>query len=294
MKIVNTLGLPHPLYLAVKHIVGAYDNKGSYLSCSAVLKPVRIFHLERRHWNEIEVEAMDLIPSFLGTLQHNACEAAAEGLKEFKTEERLSATICGEKFSGQYDLFEIEDSHLKDYKQTTSFQVMKEKEEWPAQLSCLRWLLHKDGVKTKSASIEATIRDFSPSKAMYDKKYPNERHINIPIKLWTLKGTEQFLKDRVTLYKSYENTPDEELPICSQADRWSDGDVWAVYKDKKVKRALKLHSDEMSAKIHAMNVGGIIEFRKGFDRRCRVRGYCNVRNFCNYWIENYKDEKSNP
>lgn len=287
MRLVNKKGLPEPLFLAIKKIADAYDNGGSYLSCSGVLKPAKIFHLERRHSDEIEVDAIHRIPSFLGSLQHDSCEAAAKEVDDVLVEQRHYQMVNGFKFSGQYDLYWPKDFHLQDYKQTTSFQVMKAKEDWSAQLSCLKWLMHQDGVKVRKGSIEATVRDYSPSKAQWNKSYPQQRHVHIPIKLWSLKDTEKFIKDRIDFYQSFEDVADDDIPHCSTSDRWSDGDKYAV-KKKRGKKALKLHSSLEAAEKHAIEVGGDVEVRKGFDRRCIEEGYCDCREFCNYYKENHK------
>lgn len=287
MRLTNKKGLPEPIFLAIKKIADSYDNGGSYLSCSAVLKPAKIFHLERRHSDEIEVDAIYNIMSYLGTLHHNAAEEAAIGLDNVLAEERHHIMFGDDKFSGQYDLFYMDEGHLKDYKLTTAFQVMKNKEEWVSQLSCLKFLMHKDGVKVKRGSIEATVRDWSPAKAKRDRSYPEKGHITIPIKLWNLKDTEKFIKERITFYKSFEDVADDDIPVCSLEDRWSDKDKYATMMKGK-KRAVKLHDKKEDAQTHAIEIDGFVEPRVAFgkDRRC-CPNYCDCRLFCNYYKEHY-------
>ena len=89
---------------------------------------------------------------------------------------------------------------------------------------------------------------------------------------------------------SYENIPDDDLPMCSEEDRWYTGDKFAVMKNGR-KTALRVFDNEEEANTYmAENGGDYIEQRKGEDRKCK--DYCLCCHFCKYWNEHYREEET--
>lgn len=280
MKILNKHKLPKTIVQAVKQIQEDYTGGNSYLSASSLTKPPRIYHLEKRHKDEIEKDVSDMIWSLIGTLVHGLLEKSAEYVDEAKAEERLYKDVLGVLFSGQYDL--VEGNVLDDYKVTSVWSVIGDpKEEWIAQANANKLLLHEKGVEVDKLKITAILRDWQKSKAKVDKSYPQTqiKRINLPV--WSLEQTEKFLKDRISLLQSHENTPDDALPMCSDKERWRDPTKYAVMK-KGGKRALRVLDTAIEAEIFrkTKKEETFIEIREGEDKRCK--DYCDVCKFCNY------------
>ena len=287
-KLTNKQRIPKALADAVRQSASEYNNFGSNLSASSVLKPVRIYWLEKRYADEIESDVADNIWSFLGTATHYAAEKAGEKDKGTIAEERYFKDIDGWKFSAQIDNYEIKRKILTDFKITSVYSLKGDvKDDWVVQLNSQKLLMEEAGHPVEKLQICGIGRDWSKMGMLRDKDYPKHQVKLIKIPLWTNEKTQEFLEDRVELLKSYESTPDDELPECTVEERWATPAKYAV-KKKGAKRATKLHECPKTAAKHATDIGGIVEERKGENKRCDM--YCDV----NRWCSTYKPVKGYP
>jgi len=108
---------------------------------------------------------------------------------------------------------------------------------------------------------------------------------------------ENFIKERFLELKKYEDIPDDELPICTDEERWREPTKYAV-KKKVNKTATKLHETLEDAENHLKNLEDKfpniyeIEVREGTDKKCLE--YCSCCQFCSYYKEHYmKGEEDN-
>ena len=278
-NLTNNGNMPPAIVGAIIQQRSEYSNGGSDLSASGVTDPPRIYWLKKRHRDEVVEDVSDLIWSMLGTAVHNILEASGKHGGEHIVEERFATDILGWKFSGQLDHYNVDNNTLSDYKITSVYSVKGDhKKEWEAQLNCLRYLLHLNGVVADRLQIVAILRDWSKQKAKMDKEYPNTQVVEVDIPVWDLQDTDTYLKGKVAMLQSYQNTPDDELPLCSEEDRWAKPTMYAVMKQG-AKRATKLHPNKEDAETHADEVGGYVELREGESVRCD--SYCSVSGFCN-------------
>jgi hypothetical protein len=282
LKLTNKHRLPRTIVNAIEQVQSEYTGGDSDLSASSVTTSPRIYWLTKRHKSDIKEDASDLVWSLIGTLVHGILEKAAANTNDVSAEERLYKEINGWKFSGQYDL--IEDEILYDHKLTSVWAVLNDhKFEWEAQLNSNRLLLHESGKDISKLEIIAILRDWSKIKSKTDKKYPQTQIKRVKIPLWPLEKTEQYLQERVALLQSHENTPDDELPLCTKKEMWQDETKYAVMK-KGGKRAVKLYTNQLEANIHAKQIeDGYVEIREGVPKRCA--DYCQVNKFCSQWKE---------
>lgn len=285
MRITNHARLPKAIVDAIRQSQSEYDNGGSFLSASSALKPPRIFWLEKRHSDDLEVDAVDLIWSFVGTAVHFAAEKAGQKDKNTIAEERYFTEVLGEKISAQIDNYEPKRKILTDFKITSVYSLIGEpKEDWVWQLNIQKYLMELHGYEVDKIQIAAVGRDWSKNRAKQTKDYPKHqvKLIKIPIK--TREEVEEFLEGRVSLLLEHKNTPDSELPPCTPEERWAKPTQYAVM-EKGKKRATKLHESEIEARQHVGNLQAKgkevnLEVREGEDTRCI--GYCNVSKFCTY------------
>lgn len=285
MKITNKHKLPKTIVNAIKQVQSEYSGGTSNISASGITDSPRIYWLNKRHTDKQE-DAADLIWSLVGTLMHLLLERAAAFTDEAQAEERLFKEVLGWTFSGQYDL--IEGDTLYDYKLTGVWAVQGEpKEEWIAQANMNRLLLHEHGVEINHLAIIAILRDWSKAKSEFTKDYPKTQVKKISLPVWTLEESEQYLRDKITLLQSFKDTPDDELPICTEKERWAKPTKYAVMKDKKAKRASKVFDSRFEAEVYRGQIGGVLEARQGEDTRCKH--YCSVNQWCKYWRENAKE-----
>jgi hypothetical protein len=281
-KLTNKHKLPATVVNAIKQVQSEYTGGKSDLSASGITVSPRIYWLTKRHKHEIKEDAADQIWSVIGGLVHLILEKAATFTDGARAEERLHKGVCGWRFSGQYDL--VEGDTLYDYKITSYYSVMGEpKLEWICQANANRLLLHEHGTEINNLEIIAILRDWQKSKAKFDKNYPQTQIKRVKLPVWTLEETEKFLIDRVTLLQSHEHTPDDDLPPCTKEERWATDDVYAYYKDDKVKRATKLFDNAIDAHMHMRKNGGRVEKRDGEDRKCN--DYCSVNKWCQMFLD---------
>ena len=273
--------MPKTIVNAIKQIQSEYTGGSSYISASGITKSPRIFHLEKRHGSKVDQDASEFIWSLIGTLIHGILEKAADYTEEARAEERLYKEVLGEVFSGQYDL--IEGNTLYDYKVTSVWSVLKDhKFEWEAQANLNRLLLHEHGTEIDNLEIVCILRDWQKTKAKIDKAYPQTQIKRVKLPVWSLERADNYLIDKITELQSHENTPDNELPTCTQAEMWQDDTTYAVMK-KGAKRASKLFQMPLEATIYAKQIGGYVEERESIPKRCL--DYCSVNKFCNQFLE---------
>jgi hypothetical protein len=134
------------------------------------------------------------------------------------------------------------------------------------------------------------MRDFSKIKSKTQSDYPDRPVVTVSFTLDTPEEAEAFIIDRLSLFIKYEAIKDDQLPLCTQEERFNNGDKYAVMK-KGNKRAVKIHDEYVIAEIHAGALNEkeekeiyYIEERKGTDMKCLE--YCSVNKYCDYYKEN--------
>lgn len=289
MQIKNKLNLPQPFVSAVTK---EYEYKDKQYSVTTILKDVREILLTRRHNNEIKQDVADMIWLILGTATHSILENSKEENMEFKEEHFVEEVQNGYKLSGQADLYNAETKTITDYKTCSAWKVIyNDWEDYRKQLLMYAWAFKKMGFEVEKGQIVAIIKDHSKTKAKVDSSYP-QYPVHKKIFEFTendYKEIEEFIKDKFSQIEKYENTVDDELPLCSEEARWSDGDKYAV-KKKGNKRALRVYDTLEEAEIHLKQDENLeLEVRKGEDKKCLE--YCSCCEFCSYWKEKYGGNK---
>ncbi|RLC58392.1 MAG: hypothetical protein DRH89_01260 [Candidatus Cloacimonadota bacterium] len=283
MNITNFNKIPEPIYRAV--CKNWYSGAGAKHFCSVteLLKPEKLFVLERRYKDQLSVEASDLIWSLMGSAMHRVLEASETG--ETLNEERLFANVNGKIISGGVDLYE--NGIISDFKFTSVWNYIfaSSKKGWEEQLNCYAFLYEQAGFEVRKLQIIAIFRDWSASKAKFDKNYPKQIEI-IPIRKWSMDQCENFIKQRLFKLEIALRLPDDAIRECSQKDRWQDDTVYAVMK-KGNKRAVKLCKSEEQAKAFmSTNIEKdklYLNVRYGIPKRCE--NYCSVSHYCHYYRE---------
>jgi len=99
------------------------------------------------------------------------------------------------------------------------------------------------------------FRDWQRSKAKFDADYPQHQVKRVPIRLWSTEETERYLLERTDLFESHADTPDNDLPYCTDAERWARPGKCAVTK-KGRKSALRLLDTMTEAEAWMQANGG--------------------------------------
>jgi hypothetical protein len=292
MKITNKFNVPETLVaLATRD----YYTKGkSDYSVTEIISPPRIQRLRREHFEEIEQDVSDMLWMLLGTALHVVAERSE--VSGHTNEERLSVGIDGIILSGAIDLQkdEADGITITDYKFTSAWALMNDKPEWEQQQNIYKYLVERVKKKpVKGLKICALIRDWSRRDAQNKADYPQAPIQVIDIPMWTFDRTEHFIKERVEMHRDSKVNADwgEELPLCSEEDRWVRQTTYAVKKEGR-KTAIRVFDtqDEADALLKEMpeKDKGFIEIRKGEAVRC-TGNFCGVSQWCSQF-QNQKEQ----
>ena len=291
MKITNKFNVPETLVaLATRD----YYTKGkSDYSVTEIISPPRIQRLRRKHFEEIEQDVSDMLWMLLGTALHVVAERSE--VSGHTNEERLSAGVNGIILSGAIDLQkdEADGVTITDYKFTSAWALMNDKPEWEQQQNIYKYLVERVKKKpVKGLKICALIRDWSRRDAQNKPDYPQAPIQVIDIPMWTFDRTEAFIKERVEMHRDSKVSADwgDELPLCSEEERWVKQTTYAVKKDGR-KTAIRVFDtqDEADALLKEMpeKDKGFIEIRKGEAVRC-TGNFCGVSQWCSQFQNEVK------
>ena len=291
MKITNKFGLPEPFVaLATK---SAYSKGRADYSVTEIISPPRIQRLRQKHWAEMEQDVSDMTWSLMGTMAHNLLEnKTPDGMT---AEQRLYVEVDGVILSGAMDLQEDDGGDVKitDYKFTSAWALREDKIEWIWQQNIYAWMVQKlTGKKVSSINICAFIRDWSRREASFKPEYPQASAQMVPIALLSTIEVEAYIKERIELHRLAKVSADfdEELPLCSEDERWVRETKFAVLKEGG-KRAISGGIFDTEAEAQALVAATpktFIQVRKGEAIRC-VNNFCGVSKWCSQFQKEQAD-----
>lgn len=274
MNITNVHDLPAALVRAVTN--DPYRSGGD-ISVTKLIDSPQVRHLQKKFGAAVVEDVSERLFSLLGQGVHTVLERAGDEA-HVKMEERLYADVNGWRVSGQFDRMDLSGTTLDDYKVTSVWSV-KGKIEWERQLNCLRWLAHQNGYQVDRLRIIAILRDWKKTEAKIKPDYPQAPVVVIPVQVWDLSETYQYILDRVALHQSADAG---DVPPCTPEERWYSGTKWALKKPGG-KRAIRLYERKEDAE--PIPDGTVLEERPGAYRRCD--DYCAVSEFC----EQYRSDR---
>lgn len=280
MKLTNKFNLPEPLVEAIANDTYNAPRRPRSISVTTLFKPPRIVALERKHHEDLEVDAIDSIWSLIGQSVHTILERAN---KSDIVEKRFGVDHNGWYINGQLDSFTMHDGLLRDWKTTSAWAVARsaKEDDWTHQLNVYAWLLRKAGYEPKALQVVAIIRDWSKREAARNTDYPQKQVEVVSLELWDDARVEDFVNMRLALHEAAEQT----LPECTPSERWAKPPRYAVMKVGR-KSAIKLFDTEHEAKEFIRTNGKpgeklSVELRRGESVRCA--NYCGVAAFCTQW-----------
>jgi hypothetical protein len=277
MQITNVHNVPEPLVTLASR---EYYSKGdSQYSVTEIMSPPRVRRLREQHNDKIVQDVSDMLWSMLGSALHVVMERG--DTPGWLKEERLFAEVDGVKISGAIDLQEETPSGviIHDYKFTSAWAVMQEKEEWTQQLNIYKWLV--ENVKRKKVvglKICALVRDFN----RHDRKegYPASPICMVDVPMWDSVKTETYIRERLEMHREAKMRADfgEDLQTCSNEERWMSETTFAVKREGR-KTAIRVFKTIEEANTLAEKEKGYVETRLGEARRC-TGNFCGVAEWC--------------
>ena len=295
-----------PLPLAVFLATDSYDKQDNTISATTLLKPIRQIVLEQR-LPDTMVDIKDLVSSRMGSAIHTAIEQAwlnpSQALKALGysdrvidrikinptnpdkndinvfMERRSSKEAHGFTVTGKFDF--VSEGKVQDFKSTSVYTYLNQTntEKYQLQGSIYRWL-NPDIITQDTMTIHFIFTDWNKVQSLKDKNYPNNRVLSQNIPLLDLNQTEAFVHSRLKQIKQHLNTPEPQLPLCTDKYLWRKADVYKYYKDpNKLTRSTRNFDSlsEASAYMAEQNGQGIIKQVKGQVTACR---YCSAFALC--------------
>ncbi len=310
-KYANTSSVP--LSLAVFLATDNYDHDQdeNTISATALIKPLRQIVLSARVPEDLTpVDLVNLVPSRMGSAIHDAIERSwkdnypnalanlgypkrviekirinpkpeelTDGVIPVYMEQRAKKTVGKFTVTGKYDF--IGDGRVEDFKSTSTYTAINntndEKYIW--QGSIYRWLNPQIITKDEMA-IQFIFTDWSKAKAMADPKYPQQRIQQRILPLKSIQETDAFVTRKLNQIEQYWDAPEEQLPLCTDADLWRSEPVFKYYKNpEKRARSTKNFDNRHDAQLRYIEDGsvGIVVEQPGQVTACK---YCPAFAVC--------------
>jgi hypothetical protein len=283
MKCTNRHNLPPEVVAALTKNRYSGDEEGSEhttdYSISAIIAPTQKTILRRRYPGVASEDVIDRVWSLFGSIAHALLEE--HGSEGSITEKRFYLKVAGLTISGQVDNYK--DRKITDYKVTSAVKIkMKSFDDWAAQLNSYSYILEENNLPVDSIRVVTIIRDWQEREAERDKSYPQAPILILPFVKWQRDVRKKYVETRVNALLKAIDLPDDQLPKCSDNERWYKFISWAVIKEGSA-RALKVfyaESDEDAARSLAKEKGEgyMVEKRMTIPRRCMR--YCDVSINC--------------
>ena len=321
-KISNNANIP--LALAVWAVNDDYDYQPDpdYFSVTSLLKPIKQIVLSRRVPPELETaDVEDYVASALGSSIHAGIEKAwKENYKKnlkalgysdslinrvkinpepeelqpdtipIYMEQRHFKKFRGFTIGGKYDL--VAEGILHDNKSTSAYTYVfgGKDEDYKLQGSFYRWLC-PDKITEDFIRINFIFTDWQKTQAKRDENYPQHRLISKDIPLYSLEETEQIITGKLELIRKYRNSPEEDIPECTDEDLWRSPTKYKYYSnpEKTDGRSTKNFDSLEEAHNYLRNEKfgkGIIITVPGEVKRCL---YCSAAPICKQRLKYFEE-----
>lgn len=295
-----------------------YQSMKNYISATSLLKPIRQIILPSRvNSQDRQIDVTDFIARSLGHSIHDSIERAwvkgyERSLKllgypgsviskvrinptdeERKAdpniipvflEQRAFREFMGFTIGGKFDL--VTDGIVQDAKSTSAFTWVYDgkDDDYRLQMSLYRWIDAAQPMPRISEDygrVNFIFTDWQKSSARTNPKYPQKRVAYKDIPLLTLKETEQWVRHKLTQVMDYKQSPESEIPECTDSELWRSDPAYKYYADpaKTSGRSTKNFDNMADARTFQSekNGKGIIITVPGEAKRC---AYCDAAPVC--------------
>ena len=274
MIITNKHQLPQPLVDATRHAIHEeYDGFDSDYTSSSIESPPYERLVNKRNWDIITRDVLDMLWIVYGQAVHVILEWAAKGEKKsYTTEKRVYYHTNNLVISGKFDVYYPDKMLLQDYKNTKAWSVVKPKQEWIWQINYMALMMKLSGLKVKKAEIAGLLRDWNKFDAMRGKGYPKLPVTMVGITLRPKKTVHERMMAKIAEHERVKNFPLSAIEPCTAIETWDKPARWLVTK-KGNKRASKSFSAAIGAEEYAEKYpGATIAHHPACRPRCQ--DYC--------------------
>ena len=253
---------------------------GADYSASMLENSPRQVWLKKRHENELEQDASDMVFSLFGSAFHHILQSGET--KNQLVEEYLTDSIGGITLSGMADLYENE--KITDYKTTSAWTIIygSRIDDWTKQLNIYAYLYGKYGFDVKELEIIAFLRDWSKSKAKFDTAYPQSQVIVVKIALWDKEEIFTYIVDRLAKFEKFKEVDDVNLPFCTEKEMWQKENT---YKCMKEGRKSSVKNFEIKVEAEKFCLENKLKLTEFIGERVKCEDYCPAKKICNQYAE---------
>lgn len=310
-KYGNVSGVPLSMAVFLASDNYDYNTDPHTISATTLLKPIRQLILASRvPAEDAVIDLSQMVPSRMGSAIHDAIERAwkdnhqsamellgfpkkviervlinpqpedlYEGCIPIYLEQRAHRKVGKYTISGKYDF--VGDGRVEDFKSTSTFTATNNTndDKYILQGSIYRWLNPTIVTKDEMA-IQFIFTDWNRGKAANDPKYPQSRIQQRVLGLKSLQETNAFIERKLSQIESFQDAPEEELPMCSDEDLWRSEPVYKYYANPaKTARSTKNFATQAEAMVRYVQDGskGLVKEVPGQVTACK---YCSAFSIC--------------
>lgn len=312
MQITNNASVSLPLAVWLLQDDYDYIDKENYISATSLMKPIRQIVIPPRLTNKIPLDLTDLIPSALGKTIHGSIEQAWKDPKNLKSalsklgypesvfrrirvnpdpgtlkdgeipiyiEQRSFRQLGKWEIGGKFDL--VTEGIVQDVKSTSAYTWLYggKDDDYILQGSIYRWL-NQDKITEDFIRINFVFTDWQKASAKINPNYPQYRVAHKDYKLLSLEETEAWILNKLKLIEQYMNSPESQIPECTDAELWRSDPKYKFYSNpEKMVKATKNFDSMQEARAYQVEKGGIgkIVTVPGEAKRC---DYCSAFDGC--------------
>lgn len=319
MLITNNNNIDLTLAVWLLHDEYDYIDKPNYISATTLMKPLRQIVLPMRVPPEQRtMDISDLIASSMGTALHDSIEKAwtsnpwralkilgypesvIKRVRINPTDAELQAnpdtipvyleqrafkevTVNGTTYTigGKFDL--VMEGVVQDNKSTSVYTWIHggKDDDYSLQGSIYKWL-NPDKILDDIIRINFIFTDWKKMDAARDPSYPQQRVAAKDVPLRSIADTDTWVRNKLALVNQHMNTPEDQLPECTDEELWRSDPKYKYYADpaKTSGRSTKNFDSLPEAKVF-MNQEkggkGVIITVPGEVKRC---SYCSAYEVC--------------
>jgi len=290
MKLTNKYDLPQTLInLYEKQRAEYAETRGEAdMSVTEIIKSPRISILRKKHFHEIEEDVSDRLWAILGTVIHKIMEEGAD--QEHIAELNLIIDVAGWKVKGGIDVVRKGNMvSITDYKFTKAYKYQKgDFLDWEEQLNCYAYLLRTcQDLYVDELQVVIFVKDFTQGLVGKQENYPPASSVPVDIPLWTEDEQREFIEGRVAAHQDARRAQEwgEDLPLCTDRDRWLYPGTYAVMK-KGGQRAAKVEDTEKKAQAALKKMKNPDDYEVVLRQKAPARcsgNWCGVAPWCGQW-----------
>lgn len=201
------------------------------ISVTTLPRSARQRILEERHGREVTVDPVsDGFWKMFGSMIHLILERYPD--EGDLIEVRKGIMVNGVYLHGQADrLTGAALDILQDYKIVKAESMLYgDKREYHAQLNVLRRIFELNGHKISKLENIYIFRNFDPRMVKEGTMYPKDHFLVMNIPIWPDKVVDAYIRERIEHHVSSEQFSDDDLPFCTDDERWMGLPQFLAYK----------------------------------------------------------------